>query len=317
MPRRKFDAWRARPDSRVALVGASGWVGAALADRVLAAGLPADRLRVFTTLPRTVDIGPAALRTEQFSDQSRLGEGDWLVLHAGIIGAQRVANGDLSEVRRLNDDLLARVLGMADTGQFRRLVMISSGAAHRPGEGGPAKAAYSRMKRGHEDVVTDWAAGTGSAILLPRVFNLGGPYITYPQNYALGDFILSQAKMGRIAIGSGDPVVRDFTHVLEMADVLLDMAVDEAEGPEPFDIGGGEAIELGDLARLVAAASGVETPMIDRPAPAGGPGDRYVGDGRRYQAALAQAEQRPTPLPVIITDTIAYLRQTGVIGPKG
>ncbi len=111
-------------------------------------------------------------------------------------------------------------------------------------------------------------------------------------------------------------MVRDFTHVLELAAVLLDMAVDETEGREPFDIAGGEAIELGDLAGLVAAAFGVHTPVLDRPAPSHGPEDRYVGDGRRYQTALAQAGQQPTPQPVIIADTIAYLRQTGVISPS-
>jgi nucleoside-diphosphate-sugar epimerase len=317
MPRRKFDAWATQTDNRVALIGASGWVGSALADRVLAAGLPADRLRVFTTLPRAMAVGGATLQTEQLTDQSRLGDGDWLVIHAGIIGAQRVINGDLSKVRRLNDQLLTDVLSLAKSGQVRRLVMISSGAARRPGEGGPVRAAYSQMKRNHERILTDWMSGSGRAILLPRVFNLGGPYITYPQNYALGDFILSQAKTARITIGSGDPVIRDFTHVLELAGVLLDMAVDEAEGPAPFDIGGGEAIELGDLARLVAAAFGIETPVIDRPAPAGGPGDRYVGDGLRYQAALAQAGQAPAPLPAIVADTVAYLRRTAALSSAG
>jgi nucleoside-diphosphate-sugar epimerase len=315
MPRRKFDAWAARPASRVAVVGAAGWIGAALADRALAAGLPADRLRVFTRLTCALSIGDAEVQTEVLTESAILGDGDWLILHAGIIGT--APDRDPTEVRRLNDALLANVLGLADSGQVRRLVLISSGAAHRPGEGGPAKAAYSQMKRDHEDVVTAWAEKAGSAVLLPRVFNLGGPYITHPQNYALGDFILSQARLGQIKIGSGEPVVRDFTHVLELAGGLLDMAVDEAEGAEPFDIGGGEAVELGELARLVAAAVAVGTPVIDRPTASGSPGDRYVGDGRRYQAALSRGGQTAAPLPVIIADTVAYLRKTGTLSPAG
>jgi nucleoside-diphosphate-sugar epimerase len=314
MPRRKFDAWIARPDSRVALVGASGWVGAALADRILdaAPGLTPDRLRLFTSVPRVLTIGDAALRTEPLSKDVRLGGGDWLVLHAGVIGAP--PGGDLPTMRRQNDALLASVLDLAGTGAVRRLVMTSSGAARHPGEGGLAKAAYSRMKRDHEDAVAEWAERMGTAVLLPRIYNLGGPYITYPQNYALGDFILSQAKTGRITIGSGDPVVRDFTHVLELAGVLLDMAVDETERREPFDIGGDEAVELADLARLIGQAFGTE-PAVERPAPSGGPGDRYVGDGSRYQAALTKAGQAPAPLPAIVADTIAYLRKTGAISP--
>jgi nucleoside-diphosphate-sugar epimerase len=316
MPRRKFEAWAAQADSRVALVGGSGWVGAALADRVLAAGLPADRLRIFTTLPRWITVGGSVVPTEPLSVDIELGGGDWLILHAGSIGAHRLPDGDLSEFRRLNDGLLNQVLTLAGTGQVRRLVMVSSGGVHRPDDGGQAKSAYSRMKRDHEATVSDWASSTASAVLLPRVFNLGGPYISAAQYYALGSFILSAARTGRVAIGSGDPVFRQFTHVLEMSTTLLDMAVDETEGPVPFDIAGGEIVELGALAALVATEFGLPSAVIDRPAPSGRPEDRYVGDGRRYQTALIEAAQPPIPLARIVADTVAYLRETSVISPS-
>lgn len=312
MPRRKFDAWVAAPQSRMAILGASGWVGMALLDKALAAGIAPERLRLFTTRPRLITIRGLALQTEAIDEAGPLGEGDWLVFHAAITGADRVEGGDPVEVRRRNDALMEAAFSLMDGSDIRRLVMVSSGAAHRPGEGSPAKTAYSRLKRDQEMAVLDWSRRTGQAVLLPRIFNLGGPYINNVRNYALGDFILSLAQTGRVAIGAADPVWRTYVHVLEMAQVLLDMALDPAEGGEPFDIAGSEDVELVYLAKRVAEVMDLPA-VIDRPPPAGGDGDFYVGDGRRYQAALAAQGSAPALLTEIVADTVAWLRQSGEI----
>ncbi len=98
-----------------------------------------------------------------------------------------------------------------------------------------------------------------------------------------------------------------------MARVILDMAVDEARSAEPFDIGGAEVVELGALARAVGQALGQPEPTIDRPEPGDGPGDWYIGDGRRYQSALFQRGEQPVALPRIVADTVAYLEATGAL----
>lgn len=315
MPRCKFAAWLALPSSCVAIVGASGWVGMALADQVLATcpDLPPERLRLFGSSARDLDIGVRQARIEPLDALSRLGNGDWLVLHAAIVGGDRVDGGDLAEVRLRNDALLDRVFALAETGDTRRLVAFSSGAADRLDTGSPSRRAYATMKRDHEIAAADWGRRTGRAVLVPRVFNLGGPFINHAEAYALGDFILALSRGGRIAIGAADPVFRSFVHVSEMARVILDMAVDEVQSAEPFDVGGAEVVELGALARAVGDALGHADPRIDRPEPGDGPGDWYVGDGRRYQTALFRRGERPTPLPRIVADTVAYLAATGAL----
>lgn len=315
MPRCKFAAWLARGESRIAVVGASGWVGMALVDQILAAepDLPADRLRLFGSQIRPLTIKGRALATEPLAPSTPpLEDGDWLVLHAGIIGADRVADGDLDETRRRNDAMLQQVLVLADTGRTRRLAAFSSGAAARPDAGGPAKQAYGRMKRDHEIALQAWSARTGRAVLIPRIFSLGGPYINHTRAYALGDFILQCAQAGRIAIGAGVPVVRSFVHVLDAARGVLDMAVDEAEGGEAFDVCLGRSTELQDLALAVAASLGTP-PLIDRPSVADTPGDVYVGEGARFQAVLARRGETPAPLSRMVDDTVAYLREAGEI----
>jgi len=315
MPRCKFAAWLARPSSCVAVVGASGWVGMALTQQILTArpDLPSERLRLFGSSVRDLEFGDRRARTEPLDALARLGNGDWLVLHAAIVGDDRVEGGDPMAARQRNDALLNRVLALAETGATRRLVAFSSGAAHRPEAASPARSAYAMMKRDHEVAAAEWARRTGRAVLIPRIFNLGGPFINHVEAYALGDFILSLARRGRIAIGAADPVFRSFVHVSEMARVVLDMAADETQSADPFDVGGAEVVELGALARAVGQALGRSDPPIDRPGPGDGPGDWYVGDGRRYQVALFRCGDRPTPLARIVADTVAYLEATGAL----
>ncbi len=313
MPRCNFAAWLARPSSRMAIIGVSGWIGRGLIDQIMVASpdFALERLRLFGSAPKTLTMGGRALEIESLNGAAPLGDGDWLVVHAALVGIDRVDDGDLIEVRRRNDALMKQVLALAETGATRRLVFFSSGAAGRPDAGGPAKQAYARMKLEHEADVAAWAERTGRAALTPRVFNLGGPYINYVELYALTDFILGLAQRGQITINAADPVFRSFVHVSEMARVVLDMAVDDAQSAQPFDVGGAEIVELGALARAVGEALGLADPAIDRPAPGEGLGDWYVGDGRRYQNALFQRGERPTPLYRIVADTIAYLDATG------
>jgi nucleoside-diphosphate-sugar epimerase len=313
MPRCKFAAWLAPPSSCVAVVGASGWVGMALVDQILAADpdLTPARLRLFGSRSRTLTVRGRELSIEPLSPSpDALGDGDWLVLHAGIIGADRVEGGDLAEVRRRNDAMLEHVFALAESGETQRLAVFSSGAAARPDAGGAAKQAYGWMKRDHEVETANWSARTGRSVLIPRIFSLGGPYINHTEAYALGDFILQCARHGRIVIGAGVPVIRSFVHVLDAARVVLDMAVDEAESDEPFDICLGRTTELNALAEAVALALGVE-PVIDRPSIATTGGDVYVGASARFQAALSRRGETPASLSRIIDDTVGYLREIG------
>lgn len=309
MPSCKFADWLARPDSRIAVVGASGWIGMALVDQILAVepSLSPDRLRLFGSGRRPLHPGAHRLQIEPLEGAEPLRDGDWLVLHAAVVGADRVEGEDGTEIRRRNDRLMQQVLTLAQTGQTRRLVFFSSGAAGRRQSGGPARQAYAQMKHDHEVEIADWAERTERAVLTPRVFNLGGPFINHAEAYALGDFILGLTQHERINIGASRPVFRSYVHVLEMARVILDMAVDDAQSPAAFDVGGAEIVELHALARLVAQVLGRVEAVITRPEPDGSDGDWYVGEAQRYQNALFQLGERPMPLTQIVADTAAYL----------
>jgi nucleoside-diphosphate-sugar epimerase len=249
-------------------------------------------------------VANRAFETDPVGQASALGPGRWLVFHAGVIGGDASAGG---EVRRQNDDLLGQVLRISAEANIQRLVLASSGAAGFAEDAPPAKAAYARMKRDHEATAQAWSKQTGVRLLVPRIFNLGGPHMTCAGNYALGDFILRLARDGRLEIRAASPVFRDYVHVMELAGALLDMAVDATEDGEPFDVGGTQIVELGELARQVAQSLGLRDAKITRPPTSDEPGDWYVGEGKRYQTALFKTGRSPTRLSTIVADAIEYL----------
>ncbi len=112
------------------------------------------------------------------------------------------------------------------------------------------------MKLAHEAGLRDWAARRGAALLTVRVFNVGGPYINPVERYALGDFIQALRRDGRIRVAADRGVFRSYVHVLELARVLFDQALDQARPEIAFDTCGREIVEMGDLARTVAEVVG-------------------------------------------------------------
>jgi nucleoside-diphosphate-sugar epimerase len=294
----------------VAITGASGWIGRCMVHAVLEAMGPAPgaKLRLFGSRARPVAIAGRTLELETLAGAPPLGEGPWLVLHLAVTGADRVP--DPNALRAANEAMLADALALAGTGNLRRLVCASSGAVYQAGQGSAEKQAYSDLKRDQEQIARAWAAKAGVPLLLPRIFNVGGPYMTNPGNYALGSFIQQARASGRIEIGAARRVLRSYVHGLELARVVLNLALDGA-APLAFDTAGTEAPEMADLATAVGRALGLPHLEIVRPPLEPAPEDRYVGDGAVYQAALAHMGSAPIGLDQIIRDTAAWLRDAG------
>jgi nucleoside-diphosphate-sugar epimerase len=208
-------------------------------------------------------------------------------------------------LKAANDTLLNQALTLAATGAVRRFVYASSGAVHQTG-GAPKQQAYREMKQAQEGRVQAWSARTGASLLMPRIFNVGGPYITHARAYALGDFIAQAMAAGVIRIAARRAVIRSYVHVHELARVILDLALD-ADGPLAFDTAGTEVVEMADLALAVARV--MDRPIEIERAPMETGEDRYVGDGRLYQAALARTGAVPIGLDRIVRDTAAFMRR--------
>lgn len=298
--------WSAGRKGGVAITGASGWVGSAIVHCLLKT-LPAGDaipLRLFGSTAGALEICGRNLAVESLSEAGPLGDGEWLVLHLAVVGADRLG-GDSSRLRAANDALLAQTLSLARTGLVRRFVYASSGAVYQAG-GSVRKRAYAEMKRAQEDTVRAWAAQVGAPLLIPRIFNVGGPYINHIENYALGSFIKQALANGVIEIEARQSVIRSYVHLFELAGVLFDLALGD-ENCIVFDTAGQDVVEMADLAQAVGRALELDI-GIRRPPMSPGE-DRYVGDGRLYQEAVARSGATPIGLDQIIRDTAGFMLQ--------
>lgn len=295
----------------LALTGAGSWLGRALLDALAAEGLLPARLRLFASHARPLRLGGRDLAIERLADAPRLAGADWLLLHFAFLGKERTAELSTKDFIAANQAILDATLRIAEAAAGLRMVFASSGAAYGPGRaliGDPDASPYGWCKVAQESALTAWCAARGVPLVMPRIFNIGGPGITKQEGYALSSFILSARREGVIRIAARRPVFRSFVHVNELNALLCEAALARAPGtPLLFDTAGVETVEMADLAAAVAARCAPASIRIEREDPPEGEVDWYVGDGATYRGLLARAGRRVVGLDRIIGDTAGAL----------
>jgi hypothetical protein len=83
----------------------------------------------------------------------------------------------------------------------------------------------------------------------------------------------------------------------------------EKAGTLVFDTGSDDAIEVGDLARLIAQLMGKNDMPIERPAGAGKADDCYLGDARAMAALAAEQGLVLADLRTQVRETVRYLTE--------
>lgn len=177
--------------------------------------------------------------------------------------AQRHLNAALGGTQRLID--------MAARHRSEALLLTTSGAVYSPMDSivddrcveGPAGLAdyaserivYGQSKRMMEIMTSVAAQQAGFRALIARCFAFVGPYLPLEANYAIGNF-LRDALAGRdIVVGGDGTPLRSYLYAADLAVWLLRILVRGGTGV-PYNVGGDEAISIGELAHRVAQASG-------------------------------------------------------------
>lgn len=299
---------------RLAITGATGWLGSALADMAIRAGLSTDngRLRLFGSTERTVTYaGGRTARIEALNKAEPLTGDDWLVAHFAFLGKERTVGMTPVDFAAANDAILSQVQFLLQRVQGARMIFASSGAAYGP-DGGMARTLeenpYGYVKVRHEQALTNWRRSEGGALLIPRVFNVGGPHGNKLDLYAISSLVRSALTGAPVVIQARKPVFRSYVHVEELMAVLMNLIVKASlDDTLIFDTGGREVVELGDLAGRICEHFGLASTIIERDYDPCLPADWYVGSPRAYQVHLARAGLQATMLSDIIADTAADL----------
>lgn len=198
-----------------------------------------------------------------------------------------------------------RVVQFAEKSGTKRFLLVSSGAVYgrQPQNlshiqedylGGPdwlnLKSAYAEGKRVAEQICAASARESDVRFGIARCFAFVGPHLPLDQHFAIGNFIRDALAGRKIAIRGDGTATRSYLYAADLAIWLWTMLLGETatrENPLFLNVGSGEGISIGDLARTVAAELDpcLEIEIAGHAEPAH-PREKYVPDVRKADSCL-------------------------------
>ena len=287
----------------IAVTGATGWLGRAMVARLVADGRP---FTAFASRAREVELHDGTvIRVRALTDLPAT-EHDQLV-HFAFLTREHVATRGTETYVAANVRITATVLE-AIARHRPAVAYASSGAVYNADrtlttdlDANP----YGTLKHLDELALRRASADAGRSTAIARVFNVAGPYLVKPRGFALSDLVLQARERDELEIRARHPVLRSYADVDDLARLLL--ALLDAGEDAVFDTAGEEEIEVGQLARRVAAQAGRPDLPIRRDPDPDAPADRYVGDGAAWAALTRRHGIVPRDLDEQIARTAVYL----------
>jgi UDP-glucose 4-epimerase len=290
--------------SRVCVTGGAGFIGSALARRLLEIGA---RVTIIDDLSGS-DMGAIADLLDDFGDQldflrasvlepAALSEavGDAsVVFHLAAVSAAGVSLAEPSRVFEVNAAGTQRVLEAARLASVSRFVYAGSCSAygahappHTESMAPDPLSPYAASKLAGEHAARAYSRSMGLPTAVLRFFNVYGPGQSAESEYAaVVPIFIDRLLRGDRAVlhGAGDQT-RDFIYVADVVRALLLAAGKTEAGPLPINIGAGAETSIRELAALIAR-------LLDRdPADAFQTAPARKGDVPASRADLSRARQ--------------------------
>jgi nucleoside-diphosphate-sugar epimerase len=175
----------------------------------------------------------------------------------------------------------------------------------------PSAGLYGRLKYQDEIDFTATCAAHDVGLIIPRIFNLSGPYINKFDNYALASFIYQVLRNQPITIQARRPVLRSYYFIGDLIELSLQLLLNQATaGTACFDAAGEEIVELGELAERVTAVLVDHVPLATARALLVDDAveDRYIGNRDRLRTLEDRFGMQPMPLNQQIILTSRYIK---------
>lgn len=295
---------------RIVITGAGGWIGLATLD-LLAAALGdrfEKRVRPFGSNTRALRLADGSQVLQRpLADMAWLPKEPTIVLHTAFLTKDRAEAMDETAYIAANRAISETVLKALDPIGAEAIFVASSGAAAKADDpdAGAAMRLYGALKLEDEQRFAAWADATGNRAVIARIYALTGPYINKPGAYAIASFINDAIAGRQVAVRAPKQVVRAYVAIRELMSLAF-AALLPRQGVLRFD-SGGEAMELGDIAAVVAARTGTS---VERAPITTGSADIYHGDDGAYRALLGDYGITPVPLAAQVAEMIAWTRRS-------
>jgi dTDP-glucose 4,6-dehydratase len=314
------------------VIGGTGFFGKSVLDlfrrgglapwgigRVIAMSRSAARLR--DQHPDLVS-GAVSLLDADIGTVENLPAADFVIHAAATTDASRYLSRPLEERRNIQAGTLNYCRIAPRCHATARIVYASSGAVYGPlpadlpnvpesFDAAPlddmpdTKRDYAFAKRDAEESIRQLGRD-GHNVSIARCFAFVGPWLPRDQHFAIGNFIADGLSGRPIRVKATSRVYRSYMHADDLIEWLLTIAARANPATSVYNVGSDAGILMGELAKRVAQAFGVEAQVpeiidarVDRYVPETGLARRELGLTLRHDLDSA------------IRSTIDAIRQRG------
>lgn len=273
-----------RPDDRVLVLGAGGWFGSTVLG-LLDGLVPSANVLAVAREPRRHRVRDVDWTLEAWNEGLVEQFSPTIVVNLAFVTRGYVATMALHDYERANAELTRRFLLAAHLPAVRHALTVSSGAAITEPEH-----PYGRMKLEEEQQALA-AVARDRTMVVARAYSVSGALVRHPGEFAFSSFV-EQAAAGHIAINAERPTFRRYCDVSELLAVCLRRGLDGWSGV--IESGGG-LVEMGELAQLIADATGPSV-TISRARQVTDVPSVYASDDLDWQQHCAALGFNPGPI---------------------
>lgn len=122
---------------------------------------------------------------------------------------------------------------------------------------------YAATKLAQEHLVAAWCSAMGATARVLRLQNVYGPGQSPTNSYTgvLTYFAVRAAAGDVIEVFEDGAINRDFVYIDDVVDTVVESALGGV-GPNVVDVGSGRRATIGEVAEIIAAASGAPAPKV-------------------------------------------------------
>lgn len=290
-------------DARLAITGASGWLG-----RTLVSLLAQDEVPMLClgSKTRAVELYGSSFQVYRFERKLVESFKPTVLVDFATLTREKRGGMDASEYTRVNEELLESALNIFSLETVRSVIFTSSGVASiaRSDDSGVPSEPYAEFKVKTEDSFLISAERLGKSALGLRPWSVSGPMVTKPSTFAFSS-IMTQALAGQVAITADRPVNRRYVSVDDLLAIGFGLMSKPGLKFEMID-SGGELVEIQELAEKAFKHLGTSSRIHRELSPNQTP-DNYYSDNSSWESAIRYLNYQPESLDQQIARTLQGL----------
>jgi nucleoside-diphosphate-sugar epimerase len=272
---------------RIAITGASGWLGRATIATLLESGVQPNDIECFSSEKKSIRIENKEFQSHPLYELQNHQDIEVFV-HLAFLTRDKASKADLSSYSSINQEITRLACNFIDRNKPRSVITISSGAVFDPPNYTTLAEnfdfnPYGYLKIEEEKRLFDACLRSESNLVINRLWGLSGQDIQNVKPYALAEFIFKARTGSAIEVKSSHKVWRRYVDARELMALCLAVA---ASGSNSTFNSGGPLVEIGELAQLVVETLDSSSRIIRKFDVESGKPDNYYPNDQSYEDLL-------------------------------